>query len=267
MGPLPADIHMHSKLCGHAVGEMHEYIERGIELGLEAVGFSFHLPVVIPVDYKVNLSRHELDIVVGEVGRLRDAYGGDIAVLLGGEADYLPGQEDEVAALAQAYPLDHLLGSVHFIGRWPFDAPGQAARYADWDLRDLYATYFRLVVDAMETALFDIMAHIDLVKKWGHRPEGGWADILEEVCMAAQRRGVCVELNTAGIDKPVGEPYASAEVLAALFAHGVPITFGSDAHAPEQVARYFGQAAALARQAGYRSCAYFEQRQRTSRPL
>ena len=267
MGPLPADIHMHSKLCGHAVGEMHEYIERGIELGLEAVGFSFHLPVVIPVDYKVNLSRHELDIVVGEVGRLRDAYGGDIAVLLGGEADYLPGQEDEVAALAQAYPLDHLLGSVHFIGRWPFDAPGQAARYADWDLRDLYATYFRLVVDAMETALFDIMAHIDLVKKWGHRPEGGWADILEEVCMAAQRRGVCVELNTAGIDKPVGEPYASAEVLVALFAHGVPITFGSDAHAPEQVARYFGQAAALARQAGYRSCAYFEQRQRTSRPL
>jgi len=201
------------------------------------------------------------------VGRLREAYRGDIAVLLGGEADYLPGREDEVAALARAYPFDHLLGSVHFIGPWPFDAPAQAARYAEWDLRELYATYFRLVVDAMETALFDIMAHVDLVKKWGHRPEDGWADILEEVAAAARRCGVCVELNTAGIDKPVGEPYASAEVLAALAAHGVPITFGSDAHAPEQVARYFPQAAQLAREAGHRSYAYFQQRQRTSRPL
>ena len=264
---LPADIHMHSAYCGHASGEPEEYVERGIAGGLAAVGFSFHLPVRIPVDYKVNVSRDELDVLAREVARLREAYRHDVPVLFGGEADYLPGQEAEVAELAAAYPFDYLVGSVHFIGDWAFDHPAEVAAYDSWDLRELYGTYFGLVIEAMRTGLFDIVGHVDLVKKFGHRPEGDWSGLVADVCRAAADCGVCVEINTAGFDKPVGEQYASAAFVSGLFAQSVPICFGSDAHAPREVGRYFERAVSLARAAGHQSYAHFGRRHRAMMPL
>jgi len=264
---LPADIHMHTKLCGHAVGEIHEYIERGIALGLEAIGFSFHLPVAIPVPYKVNKTREEMDFLVTEIDRLRRTYGATIPILFGGEADYLPGSEREVEELAAAYPLDYLIGSVHFVGDWAFDHPAEIERYADWDLRELYARYFGLVRDAVRTRLFDIVGHIDLVKKFGYRPSSDWSEILGETCAAIRTQDLCVEINTAGFDKPVKEQYASDPFIRECFELGIPIAFGSDAHAPREVGRYFGEAVALARGAGYRSYAYFGNRRRSLRPI
>jgi histidinol-phosphatase (PHP family) len=267
LAKLPADIHLHSKYCGHATGEPEQYVQRAIELGLAAAGFSFHLPIPIPVAYKVNESRAELDLLAREVERLRAAYRNDIPVLFGGEADILPGGEAAVAELAAAYPFDHLIGSVHFLDGWAFDHPAAVPEYAGRDLRQLYEQYFERVIAAMRTGLFDIVGHVDLIKKFGHRPPGDWSDLAERVCGAAAECGLCVEINTAGIDKPAAEPYPSPDVIRRLFAHGVPVTFGSDAHAPGEVGRYFPRAAALARAAGYTSYAAFERRRRSPRPL
>ncbi|MFW6162080.1 MAG: histidinol-phosphatase HisJ family protein [Planctomycetota bacterium] len=267
MADLPADIHLHSKLCGHATGELREYVERAIALGLEAVGFAFHLPVAIPHDGKVNVTRQELDRLAREVERLQDAYAPDIPVRFGGEADFLPGSEDEVAALAAAYPFDHLIGSVHFIDRWAFDHPAETAAYEEWDRRELYERYFALVCQAARSGLFDIVGHIDLVKKFGHRLEGDWSDLRDGVCETIRWADLCVEINTAGFDKPAGEQYASEAIVRRLAEVGVPICFGSDAHAPGEVGRYFDRAAALARSAGHTAYAAFRGRARTLRPL
>jgi len=264
---LPADIHLHSKYCGHATGELEEYIEHGIKLGLDAAGFAFHLPVKVFHEPKVNVTREELDLLAREVERLRDAYQGQLPVLFGGEADYLPGSEHEVAHLAGAYPFDYVIGSIHFIEDWAFDHPAEVARYEECDIRALYTTYFGLVCDAMESGLFDVVGHVDLIKKFGHRPAGDWSELVEEVCTTAQQHDLCVEINTAGIDKPVGEHYASEEFVRRCFELGVPIAFGSDAHAPQEVGRYFRRAVELARSIGHRSYACFQQRQRTLRAL
>ena len=262
MARLPADLHMHSKLCGHAVGEIDEYVERGIELGLDAIGFSFHLPIPIPVDYKINVTREELDVLAAEIERLRATYRGRIPILFGGEADYLPGNEKEVEALAAAYPFDYLIGSVHFVGDWAFDHPAAAPEFARWDRRKLYETYFGLVREAVRTGLFDVVGHVDLIKKFGHHLAGDWSDIVAALCAEMRRGDVAMEINTAGFDKPVGEQYASEQIVQAAFAAGVPILFGSDAHAPREVGRYFDRAVALARRAGYTSYACFAGRER-----
>ena len=267
MPRLPADIHMHSKLCGHAVGEIDEYVKQAIVLDLAAIGFSFHLPIRIPVTYKVNVSREELDFLATEIERLRGTYGGRIPILFGGEADYLPGNEREVADLAAAYPFDYLIGSVHFIGDWAFDHLAEIARFDAWDRRELYETYFRLVREAIRTGLFDVVGHVDLVKKFGHRLEGDWSDIIAAVCDEARSHRQCIEINTAGFDKPVGEQYASEAIVRQAFGVGVPIAFGSDAHAPREVGRHFAQAVALARAAGYTSYASFRRREMSLRPI
>ncbi|MCU0787163.1 MAG: hypothetical protein MUC91_03075 [Verrucomicrobia bacterium] len=43
----------------------------------------------------------------------------------------------------------------------------------------------------------------------------------------------------------------------------MPITFGSDAHAPNEVGMNFVEAARAAREAGYTTCCRFEQRKRS----
>jgi histidinol phosphatase-like PHP family hydrolase len=47
----------------------------------------------------------------------------------------------------------------------------------------------------------------------------------------------------------------------------VPVTFGSDAHAPAEVAADFAAACALMQQAGYTEFIAFEARQRRRTPL
>ena len=41
----PVDYHLHTRLCGHASGELEEYLEQAVRLGIREVGFSDHLPL------------------------------------------------------------------------------------------------------------------------------------------------------------------------------------------------------------------------------
>jgi histidinol-phosphatase (PHP family) len=69
-------------------------------------------------------------------------------------------------------------------------------------------------------------------------------------------------LNTAGLRKDCREIYPSREILKLAFQKGVPITFGSDAHKPEEVGLNFAEAVSLARETGYRECCRFARRKR-----
>jgi histidinol-phosphatase (PHP family) len=76
--------------------------------------------------------------------------------------------------------------------------------------------------------------------------------------------GMCIEINTSGLRKPCHEIYPSEELLKTCFDNGIPITFGSDAHSPEDVGNGFDQAVALARRVGYEEITRFTQRRRDS---
>jgi histidinol-phosphatase (PHP family) len=68
---------------------------------------------------------------------------------------------------------------------------------------------------------------------------------------AVAAAGIALELNTAGLRKPVDEVFPAPGLLAEARALGIPLTFASDAHRPEEVGWAFDQAAVMAREAGY----------------
>ena len=51
-----------------------------------------------------------------------------LPVKLGLEVDYVPGREDETRAILAPYPVDYLLGSVHFIDGLGVTARGRGRR-------------------------------------------------------------------------------------------------------------------------------------------
>jgi histidinol-phosphatase (PHP family) len=125
------------------------------------------------------------------------------------------------------------------------------SEYADKDIDEVWVQYLQLVGDAAESGLFTIMGHLDLVKKFGYRPTRTLDKELDRLVDRLARAGVLVEINTAGLHKPIGEAYPDPDILRRLYKADVAITFGSDAHRPEHVGRDFKHAAELARAAGY----------------
>lgn len=252
----PADYHTHTRRCGHAVGTAAEYVEAARARGLAGIGICDHLPLVGRRDAELTMDISELDDYVGEVLELRRAFPG--FVLLGIEADYEPETFEHVAAALGQYPFDYVIGSVHFLDGWGFDDPRNKSGWTERDVLAVYESYFDRVGEAAETGSFTILGHLDLVKKFGHRPAEPPLAAMRRLVERVAAAGPAVEVNTAGLRKPVGEPYPGAELLASLARSGVPLTFGSDAHAPVEVGSDFAAAVGYARSAGYAEFAYLE---------
>ena len=265
--PFRADYHVHTKWCNHAAGEMREYVRAALAHGLTEIGFAEHMPITIPLEEKLYLSRDEVPLFADEAHRLQDEYAGRINILIGAECDFAPGQEAEIEAVIAACPFDYVYGAIHFIDGWSHDNPSYQDRWRQADVAAVYRRYYALLEQAARSGFYDIIAHFDLVKKFGHQPHEDVCEAEADAAHAVARAGMTVEINTAGYDVPAAEQYPSARILRLLRERNVPICFGSDAHRPEHVARHFDKARGLARSLGWTALAAYRARQRFERPL
>jgi len=264
------DYHLHTPLCRHALGSPADYLEAAREKGLREIGFADHFPlglIGVKPRSEVTMSPGELPRYVGEIKALA-AGEKEIRVKLGVEADYLPGKEKELARLLAREPLDYVIGSIHFMDDWDFTHPLYAAQFETADLAQVYRRYFELLWQACDSGLFDIIGHIDVIKKFGYRlPGAAMEPYLERTARILKEKGLCFELNSSGRAAPAAEFYPGRRLLELCCREGVPVTLGSDAHAPDQVGRYFDDALQLLREVGYRELAVFTARQRSFIPL
>ena len=264
------DYHVHHERCGHAMEPMAAYVRAALARGLGEMGFSDHLwQYWLPPerrDPELGMREEQLAEYVAEARALRRAHP-EIRLRLALEVDYIPAQERALEPLLARHAWDYLLGSVHFLGEWGFDQERQLDEYARRDVDAVYLEFFDLVGQAAESGLFDVMTHVDLPKKFGHRPRGDLGPAQRRLAERLARAGVAIEVNTSGLRKPVGEIYPSLGLLTLLCEAGVPATLSSDAHRPEDVGADFDRALEHLRQAGYREYAAFEGRRRALRPL
>ena len=264
---LPADYHMHTPLCRHATGEPTAYAAQAVALGLCEIGFSDHSPMARDDFDNWRMLDRQLDVYVERVQQARRDHPG-LIIRLGLEVDYLPAQEDWIRSLTARHPWDYLIGSVHYIAEdWAIDDPSQLSKWRQHDPFEVWSLYFNTLAQAAATRLFDIIGHADLPKKFGIRPQQDCTPLYDTFLQAAQSAGVAIELNTAGLRKECREIYPARPLLELALQHQVPITFGSDAHAPGEVGMDFPVAVEWARAAGYRESVRFEARQRRPVPL
>ena len=97
--------------------------------------------------------------------------------------------------------------------------------------------------------------------------EASCAPLYKKFLDTAKKHNCAIELNTAGLRKDCREIYPGRKILQLAFQKGVPIVFGSDAHAPEEVGMNFADAIQLAHEVGYKKCCRFAQRKRDFVPF
>ncbi len=265
-----SDYHLHTPLCGHAVGEPLEYVAVAKARGLDEIGFSDHCPMpdTKPFD-DWRMRRDELPRYLEMVEEAREK-SAPFPVRLGLECDFIAGHEKWIEELAGMAPWDYLIGSVHYLAPgWAVDDPQWIGKFtaSGTATGDIWTAYWQAYERCVASGLFDFVAHPDLVKKFGHRPPGDLRRFYEPAIAAAAAGNVAMEVSTAGLRKPVGELYPAAGFLAMAHEAGVAVVVNSDAHAPEEVGLDFEIAADAVRTAGYMETARFVRRRRVMASL
>ncbi|WP_457629894.1 histidinol-phosphatase HisJ family protein [Oceanithermus sp.] len=261
------DSHVHTPLCKHAEGSLTNYLAAAQKAGLNGLVFTDHNPMPAWFDPESRMPAEQLPLYHALVEQARAAAPAGFYVGLGLEADFHPGTESFVRQQLEAYPYDYVIGSVHFIGAWPFDHPRYKDEFERRDRMDVYADYYALVYAAAESGLYDAIGHLDLPKKFGHvPPEEAW-DLVEGVLNVIRNADLALDVNTAGWRKPIGELYPAPRVLERAAELGIPVVLGSDAHKPGEVGWRFGDAVEILLQAGYREAWVYRGRKPEPYPL
>ena len=258
------DYHTHTKLCKHAEGDLEAYIAAGIQAGLSEIGCSDHSPMPNEFDIRHRMTLNEFEAnYKPEVLALREKYRNSIGVKFAIEGDFYPGTEEWVREFNARNEFDYIIGSVHFLGEWGFDNPIFVHTYEERNIDEVYDQYYDHLKRSAASNLFDILGHCDLVKKFGHRPTKNMEEVLREVFKVVKSADMAVEINTSGLRKPVKEVYPSEQILRIVAEYDIPITLGSDAHSPGDVAKDFDVARALVEKYGRGRISVFTRRQRS----
>lgn len=206
----------------------------------------------------------QLDEYVGRVQQAQRDFP-SVKIRLALEMDFFPDIAEFTRKLAAQYPWDYFLGSVHYIGEFNVDSRAEAWQGRDVD--EVWGDYFTLWKQAAQSGLYDTLAHPDLPKKFGFFPKRDMTAIYGDALEAVKKANVAIELSTAGLRKPCKEFYPSREFLQIAHRLGVPISLGSDAHAPHDLGAGFKEALEFATSVGYTQMCRFEKRRRELVPI
>lgn len=247
--------HTHTVLSGHGTGTVEELVAAASAARVSTLAVTEHYPLSSAFDPDGTLSMHA-DAMAGYLEAIERAsrVNPDVEVLAGCELDCLGADEDRSLAEADFEPFSLVLGSVHFIDGWAFDDPADVASWERSGAADrAWRRYFDLWCEiAAGSGPMTVMAHPDLVKKFGFYPSFDVAPLYERAAEACAAGGRMVEVNTSGAHYPCKEMYPAPDLLAAFCRAGVPCTVGTDAHDPRHVARGIEDAYRMMYACGYR---------------
>ncbi len=219
-------------------------------------------------DEPSNVAAHTIRMLENErnmaldkyVAAITDAKDSGLPVLLGLEVDYFPETIDAALDLLAPYPWDLLVGGVHWIGGFAFDAVEMISEFNRRGVDQVFQAYFDLETQLAASGAVDVLAHADLVKKHGQRSTADPSEVYVNLAGRAAASGTLVEVSSAGLTERCQEIYPAPSLLSAFQDAGVGMTAASDTHVPEGAGWGLDLVATHARKAGYSQRAVFRQR-------
>ncbi|NLN29749.1 MAG: histidinol-phosphatase [Bacteroidales bacterium] len=253
------DYHVHTTFSdGKSAPE--EYIAPATEAGLSELGFSEHLSLFDRDQYWV-MDPDETGRYLEYIANLRKETE-NLIIRTGLEIDYVEGKDKEIRDFLDGIELDYRIGAVHYLGEKTVDEG--PAFYEGKNFDQLFKTYFSMVNRAVSSEIFDIIAHCDLIRIFGHKPSFDPEPLYRELAGTMKKHDVVFEINTNGRNRPVGEFYPDPQFLKVFAEKKVAVCVNSDAHIPSRVGQYFDEAYQLLRSHGFREMVTFNKRRRTT---
>ncbi len=269
-------LHTHTSFCDGAA-EVEDYCVSARDKGFVSLGFSAHAPTPLATTWHLKAER--LDAYIGAVKDAARSWGRELQVLTGLEVDYIATLHVDDSADGAFGPsakrftdlgLHYTIGSVHYL-RGETDLFTVDGPFDEWttgvergfggDPEAAAEEYWEVVGAMVEAGGFDLVGHLDLVKK-NNRGDRTFQARGERYRRAAWRAldtieaykdRIVVEVNTGGMNRgTIQEPYPSLDLLKELRHREVRTTINADAHRPEHLDGHYVEAISLLKEAGYR---------------
>jgi histidinol-phosphatase (PHP family) len=260
------DYHVHESHSRDTTGATIQSLIKTAETKeVKEVAITSHL-ILEGKDMHLGVQINELDSYFKEIEEAqRDT---EVRLRAGLEVDYFPSKERQIEAIIEEHPLDYVLGSTHYINGLDIGSRIEARGFfASRSLEEAADEYFSVWKEAIESGLFDVMAHPDYWRKFLHlaRAEPAtWNEygvVVAEAIDSLVCYGVGVEVNTSATRHRLAEFYPVKEFLEAVHKAGVRrMTVGSDAHSPEVLGYMIPDAVRLLMELGFKHISTFKGR-------
>lgn len=244
------DGHVHTRLCHHAKGEMEEYVQSAIACGLQELVFLEHMETGINYLQPAWLTEEDFDYYFKEGKRLKEQYAGRINIGLGVELGYNRDCKEEIQKRLATRQWDRIGISCHYLRYDKQDIhinllsrnPANFPRARAVGSRKILSDYFDHLTEAVQTLPGTTLCHLDAALR--HLPETEYLPAhynqIQKLLEAVKEKEMAVEINTSGFPFR-NMPFPASSILAIVLEMNIPLTLGSDAHAPEQVGRHFDE--------------------------
>jgi len=234
---LPFDGHLHTDRSPDSDVPIEFYAAQAVERRIAEIAITDHVDFVPGTPAYAFTPFVERERVVREAAERWAAHG--VTIRFGVEVTYDSPHEADIREHLARHPYDFVIGSVHAYASSPFHASNVAAWTAGRSLPEIIAPYFDEVLAAIRSGLFDVIGHLDFVKRYlvPHVTPAQLAaqpELYEPLLTALIETGTALEINTSGLRQAPGETYPPAAIVDRYrVLGGTRVSAGSDAHRRE----------------------------------
>ena len=239
---------------------MEAMCRQAVSLGLRQIAFTDHVDYV-PAD--IGYGFFQPQAYVDQIERCRELYGDQLAILSGVEIGECHRFQPEAGALLSAHSFDLVIGSLHWVND---EYLGESQYYQRRSAREGWGTYFAELERMARAGGFDVLGHLDIVRRYGGESFGRsdmarYEDAIRPILDALIQNGIALEINTSSLRTWLKLSNPDAVVVGWYREMGGELlTFGSDSHAWPDIASGWQVAVEIAGAAGFTHLTTFRKR-------
>lgn len=250
------DNHMHLEYGDLSKDYVLKFVEVAVEKGIDEIGILDHShrfiefePMYEPLK-KVEVQKVWLENKkkkfkdhLSELIRLKNEVQEldlPIKVKFGLEVCYTPESKEFIKDVLKNYDFDFLVGAIHSIDGILYDMSfSKELLWEKFDVNHIYKRYYELLLNMIDSKIFDQVAHPDTIKLFNYYPNFDLKDTYLNLAKHIKDNKMKAENNT-GCYYRYNHPDMglSDELLKIFVENDVEIITTSDAHYPEHVGNY-----------------------------
>lgn len=231
------DYHVHSNYSdGFPLSRMVKAAEDSV---LDGIGFTDHCNVLSRDGMDVNraIMGHNLDMNYERrrEGIIHLQKNTDIRIFDAAEVDYHPSSQDKIEKFLHEVGFDYTLGSVHYLNNKNIQIYSDFSDLSDNELDNLAQKYYDMIISLINSDLFDVVSHIDLIERNDKLSGRVTKDEFRDVAHALKNSKTIPEINVGAINADCGDFHPRSDFLEILLENDIEFTIGTDSHRPCEI--------------------------------
>jgi histidinol-phosphatase (PHP family) len=230
------DYHVHSTHSCDGKSSIIDMCQKAMDLGLAEIGFSEHADFD-PSDEGFGFLSYEK--YSHDLQKARQLFEEKLCIRKGVEVDYQSRFEEQIRSWLQGKEFDFIIGSVHYVDGELINQQLLTTK----NLAYVYARYFDELIRSIKSRLFDVVGHLDIVRKYAIprrnvRSAVNYASGIRTILKETINQGLYLEINSKpslpGQGSIITMP--SRETIRKYIDYGGRlISVGSDAHSTREL--------------------------------